>query len=100
MSKNNKNEKKTITYSAPKTINNEQLEEEIEEILIATRNLNNCHGRYIYSVFHSIMFLIAVYLSFRCNKGFSLKGFILALISPYLYIVYTLATQGTCGLLE
>ena len=57
-------------------------------------------GRYIYSVFHSIMALLAIYLSFRCNNGFSLGGFFIALLCPYIYIIYTLATKGTCGILE
>jgi len=57
-------------------------------------------GRYIYSVFHSIMALVAIYLSFRCNKGFSFGPFLLACSCPYIYIIYILATQGTCGILE
>jgi len=57
-------------------------------------------GRYIYSVFHSIMALIAIYLAFRCNKGFSLGPFLIACTCPYLYIIYVVATKGTCGILE
>ena len=57
-------------------------------------------GRYIYSVFHSIMALVAIYLSFRCNKGFSLGPFFIALLCPYIYIIYIVATKGTCGILE
>ena len=57
-------------------------------------------GRYIYSVFHSIMALVAIYLSFRCNNGFSLGSFFIALLCPYIYIIYVVATKGTCGLLE
>ena len=57
-------------------------------------------GRYIYSVFHSIMALVAIYLSFRCNKGFAIGPFLIACCCPYIYIIYTLATQGTCGILE
>jgi hypothetical protein len=57
-------------------------------------------GRYIYSVFHSIMALVAIYLSFRCNNGFSLGSFFIALLCPYIYVIYVVATKGTCGLLE
>ena len=57
-------------------------------------------GRYIYSVFHSIMALVAIYLSFRCNKGFSLGPFFIALLCPYIYIIYIVATKGTCGIFE
>ncbi len=57
-------------------------------------------GRYIYSVFHSIMSIVAIYLSFRCNKGFDTMSFVLALCCPYIYIIYVLATKGTCGIIQ
>ncbi len=57
-------------------------------------------GRYIYSVFHLIMSLVAIYLSFKCNKGFDMGSFIVAFCCPYIYIIFVLATKGTCGLLE
>jgi hypothetical protein len=56
-------------------------------------------GRYIYSVFHTVMAFIAIYLSFRCNNGFKWGSFLLALLFPYIYIIYILATQGTCGII-
>ena len=64
-------------------------------------NMDQCPtaGRYVYSVFHSIMFLIAIYLSWRCNKGFNLGSFLVACLCPYIYVIYILSTQGTCGLL-
>jgi hypothetical protein len=46
------------------------------------------------------MSLVAIYLAFRCNKGFELGPFLVAAVCPYLYIVYILATRGTCGILE
>lgn len=57
-------------------------------------------GRYIYSVFHTLMSLAAIYLAYRCNKGFELGPFLVACCCPYLYIIYVLATKGTCGILE
>lgn len=57
-------------------------------------------GRYIYSVFHSIMSLVAIYLSFRCNNGFETGPFLFALFCPYIYIIYILATRGTCGIIQ
>lgn len=63
-----------------------------------------CHpigtGRYIYSIFHVIMSLVAIYLAFKCNNGFDMGSFIIAFCCPYIYIIYILATKGTCGLLE
>ncbi len=70
----------------------------IEEELIK-RN-EECAGREIYTVFHSIMSFIAIYLSYRCNKGFDLNSFLVACCCPYLYIIYTLATKGSCGIIS
>ncbi len=57
-------------------------------------------GRYMYSVFHTIMSLVAIYLSFRCNKGFDTGSFLMACCCPYIYVIYILATKGTCGIIE
>ena len=57
------------------------------------------YGRYIYSIFHTIMSITAIYLSFRCNKGFDIGSFMLALCCPYIYIIYIFATKGTCGII-
>lgn len=53
----------------------------------------------MYSIFHIIMAMVAIYLSFRCNKGFDMSSFIVALCCPYIYIIYILSTKGTCGIL-
>ncbi len=58
-------------------------------------------GQQIYMIFHALMSMIAMYLSYRCNnKTFNLTNFVMALLFPYPYILYTLSTQGTCGILE
>ena len=55
----------------------------------------------IYMVFHSVMALFAIYLSWKCNNGhFDPLGFLIAIICPYLFIIYTLATKGTCDNLD
>lgn len=59
--------------------------------------INPAIGRYIYSTFHSIMSLVAFYLSFKCNKGFAFGPFLVACCCPYFYIIYILATRGTCS---
>lgn len=62
----------------------------------------NCNtGKYIYSVFHVSMALLAIYLSFKCNnKEFHFGSFFVAFFFPYIYIIYILATKGTCGIIE
>jgi hypothetical protein len=98
-STNKSSQVKTVSYTAPKAVDNTKIELELEELLNKGARCND--GRYIYTIFHIIMFLIAVYLSFRCNnKTFNLSSFLFAAFFPYVYIVYILATQGTCGLLE
>ena len=58
--------------------------------------------RAIYSVFHTIMFFIAIFLSFRCNRGFNVGSFLVACLCPPLYILYILVTEydkDLCGLI-
>lgn len=52
-----------------------------------------------YSIFHTITAIFAIYLSFKCNKGFNFGGFLLACCCPYIYIIYQFATRDDfCGL--
>jgi hypothetical protein len=54
--------------------------------------------RAIYGVFHTLMSLLAIYLSYRCNNNrFNPASFIIALCCPYVYIIYIFATKGTCS---
>lgn len=55
-------------------------------------------GRNIYAVVHFVLALFAIYLSFKCNGGFRLGPFLVALFCPYIYIIYIFATRGGfCG---
>ncbi len=74
----------------------------VQNVIIQENIVNESYGsgRYLYSVFHTIMSLIAIYLSFRCNGGFDAGAFLMACCCPYIYIIYVLATKGTCGVLE
>ncbi len=72
------------------------------EIIDSTNVLVNCKdsdstGRYIYMIFHIIMAFVAIFLSWKCNGGrFDLLSFLIALFFPYIYIIFILATRGTC----
>ena len=57
-------------------------------------------GRQLYSIFHSLMAIVAIYMSYRCNNGFHLGSFLIACSCPYIYVIYMVATRGTCGILE
>jgi hypothetical protein len=55
--------------------------------------------RSIYSVFHMVIGLFAIYLSFKCNGGLVIGDFLIALCCPILYIIYRFAVSETfCGL--
>jgi hypothetical protein len=53
----------------------------------------------IMSFLYFVIMLFALYLSFLCNNGFDIGGFLMALFFPYIYIIYKLATvKDFCGL--
>ena len=51
------------------------------------------HYRSFYSIFHTIIALFAIFLSFKCNNGFNLPDFLLACCCPVLYILYKFAVS-------
>lgn len=54
--------------------------------------------RSVYSVFHFIIAIFAIFLSFKCNKGFDLASFLMAICFPYIYVIYKYATADDfCG---
>lgn len=53
----------------------------------------------MYSVFHTVIAIFAIMLSFKCNKGFDFGGFLMACCCPYIYIIYKfMNTDNFCGL--
>lgn len=46
----------------------------------------------IISLIYLSLSMLAIYLSFRCNSGFDIGGFLMALFFPYVYIPWKLAT--------
>jgi hypothetical protein len=54
----------------------------------------------LYVITHLIVSFFAIYLSWKCNNGFSLVPFLVAFFCPYLYIIWALATKGGCGVFE
>jgi hypothetical protein len=47
----------------------------------------------MYGVFHMIISIFAIYLSFKCNKGVNLIDLLLAIFFPFFYIIYRLAVS-------
>ena len=46
-------------------------------------------------VFNLVCSIFALYLAFKCNNGFEIYSFLLALFCPVLYIIYKFATSPT-----
>ena len=64
-------------------------------------NMSTNPLKYIYIIFHLILTLFAIYLSFKCNEGFDFLGFLMAIFFPYIYIIYKYATSDTfCDILK
>lgn len=55
-------------------------------------NKNISLGRAIIMLVDLLLFVYALYLSFKCNKGFNLGGFLMACCCSAIYIAYKLAT--------
>ena len=53
-------------------------------------------GKYVYSVFHTVMSIIAIFLSYRCNGCFQWIPFLAALCCPYAYIIYIIVLKSQC----
>lgn len=86
----NKNDKQNLPYNV-----DSKSDKEMKEL---------CKPQHaIYTVFHVTMFFIAVFLSFRCNKGFDVGSFLVACVCPPIYIFYVLITEydkDLCGLVN
>lgn len=50
------------------------------------------------TIFHSIMVLFAVYLSYRCNNGVNILSLLIAFCCPYCYILVIFAFYGGCNI--
>ena len=51
----------------------------------------------IWKIIHIIAIFYAIYLSFKCNNGFSFIPFLFALVIPEIYIIYIIAVQKFCN---
>jgi hypothetical protein len=47
---------------------------------------------HMYSIFHSIVGVFAIYLSFKCNKGINVIDLVFAFFCPVLYIIFRTAS--------
>ena len=47
----------------------------------------------LYGLVHTLAFLFAVYLSFKCEKSFNFGSLLAACCCPYIYIVFIMATR-------
>jgi hypothetical protein len=90
--------------ASPQPVRSRSASPQREQIYIDEEIKELCKPSHaIYSVFHTIMFFIAIFLSFRCNRGFSFGSFLVACVCPPIYIFYVLITEydkDLCGLVH
>ena len=73
--------------------NNKQVEIPPTTIIIQDKS----DAASIYSIFHSILSIIAIYLSVRCNQKINYTSIVIAIFFPYLYIIYSIIMHnGIC----
>jgi len=76
-------------------INQSTLTYEGDNIFISNKRCDD--GKYIYSVFHIMMSIVAIYLSVRCNESINYLSLFIAFCFPYPYIIYSLiSNKGIC----
>uniref|UniRef100_A0A6C0EEF0 Uncharacterized protein n=1 Tax=viral metagenome TaxID=1070528 RepID=A0A6C0EEF0_9ZZZZ len=77
-------------------VENKIIDNKIIDNKIIDNNTCDNSGRYIYSIFHILMTIVAIYLSVRCN-GISILNIIIAFICPYVYIIHSIIIyNGIC----
>lgn len=53
----------------------------------------------MYGVFHTIISIFAIYLSFKCNNGVNIGELLVAILCPVLYVLYKVAVSpDLCGI--
>lgn len=68
---------------------------EKEKSSINIISINSCWSD-ILKLFNFVLISYSVYLSFRCNNGFDLKSFIIAILFPWFYVLYNLGVKDGC----
>ena len=111
---NNRNNRNNKEYIKELEAEREELYNRIDELLAKVNNNNNNNNNNsnnniannvynnmknssnvakIISLFWTLVTFFAIYLSFKCNNGFDITGFLGALILSPFYIAYKLGTH-------
>jgi hypothetical protein len=69
------------------------LPKSISDLSIKCESENN---RVMYYIFHCLMSMAAVYMAYKCNGKMDIGALLVALLCPYIYIIYKLGTNGLC----
>ena len=76
---------------------NQNKKEDVKQQIVNTPPpKNESTGKYVYSVFHTVMSIVAIFLSYRCNGCFQWIPFLVALCCPYAYIIYIIVFKSQC----
>lgn len=71
----------------------QKLQQAVQQVVAPEEEADNKMGNPLVSLFWSLVTIYAVYLSFKCNKGFNFGHTILAFCCSPLYIAYQLAVN-------
>ena len=88
---NNNNSNNNNSNNNNNSSNNNNSNSECNEIILP-------QSSGISRVIGTLVVLYALFLAFRCNKGFNLGDFILAICCAPFYIVYKIANPNNCNL--
>lgn len=79
----------------PNNTNNVNTVENVNIVEYDNKPYSRTYKLYIF--IHTMITFFSIYLSFRCNGGFSFGSVLLSIIFPYYYILYSLAVyNGLC----
>lgn len=81
---------------APQVVN-QNLPPQMDTVVVVEKESSPL--KTVYSVFHLVVSVFAIYLSFKCNSGFDFGSFLMACCCPYIYVIYKFATSDNfCGI--
>ena len=81
------------------SVPNTQVAQNPQQVVVGKKRCQFNPLPHMYSVFHTVISLFAIYLSFRCNRGVNFPDLIVAILCPVLYVLYRAAvSDDLCGL--
>ena len=89
----------SVEYKNEENLNeiNNIIEKQNEEQVVTTSKTS--YIGIIWGIFNLCIWLVAIYLSFKCNKPYNIGSFLIAFCCPHIYLIFILAKYGKCDAL-